>query len=338
MEHNSEFEYQLFDGGRGNGLLNPKIDPIFKSMFTQNTKESKKALSSFLGAIFNQPIEDLEVGKNEIPIESERDKQSIFDITCTLKNQQQVINIEMQAMSNSGAFDNRSEYHVGHLLNHYVHRGTPWIKVPQAYMISVLNFVYDKNSQDYFSWYTMRKDNGDELKSKRMNIIYLELPKLFEKNDEDPKFLTSIERWGKFLLYANQPEKVDYVRTLIKSEEGIMNAQSVLNEISQSDEEWRRERDYIDAVNTELSVRLYAEQQGHADGLAQGIAEGLEEGLAKGRAEGLEKGLAEGLAQGRAEGDKSAKLEIARNLLARGFSKDETAELTRLSLQELASL
>ena len=24
-------------------------------------------------------------------------------------------------------------------------------------MISVLNFVYDKNSQDYFSWYTMRK-------------------------------------------------------------------------------------------------------------------------------------------------------------------------------------
>ena len=33
-----------------------------------------------------------------------------------------------------------------------------------------------------------------------------------------------------------------------------MNAQSVLNEISQSDEEWRRERDYIDAVNTELSV------------------------------------------------------------------------------------
>ena len=93
-------------------------------------------------------------------------------------------------------------------------------------MISVLNFVYDKNSQDYFSWYTMRKDNGDELKSKRMNIIYLELPKLFEKNDEDPKFLTSIERWGKFLLYANQPEKVDYGRTLSKSEEGIMSAQS----------------------------------------------------------------------------------------------------------------
>ena len=142
--------------------------------------------------------------------------------------------------------------------------------------------------------------------------------------------MTSIERWGKFLLYANQPEKVDYVRTLIKSEEGIMNAQSVLNEISQSDEEWRRERDYIDAVNTELSVRLYAEQQGHADGLAQGIAEGLEKGLAEGRAKGL--------LQGRAEGDKSAKLEIARNLLARGFSKDETAELTGLSLQELASL
>ena len=50
------------------------------------------------------------------------------------------------------------------------------------------------------------------------------------------------------------------------------------------------------------------------------------------------KDLEEGLAKGRAEGDKSAKLEIARNLLARGFSKDETAELTGLSLQELASL
>ena len=291
--------------------------------FTQDTKESKLALQSFLSAIFNEPVEDVQVGLNEIPIESEKDKQSIFDLTCTLKNKQQVINIEMQAQNCAGAFDNRSEYHVAHLLNHYVSKGTIWSLVPQAYMISVLNFKYDSESENAFSWFTMREDTGRELKSKRMNIIYLELPKLLEAKDTPPEQLTAIERWGKFFLYANITEKKDYILKLSREEEGIMNAQTVLNSISQSEEEWRRERGYIDEINNALSARWYAEQQGFASGHEKGLAQGLQQGLEKGRSEGAHENA----------------INNARNLLKMNvLTTEQISQATGLTREEVLSL
>nr|MCR4733482.1 Rpn family recombination-promoting nuclease/putative transposase [Treponema sp.]MCR4736510.1 Rpn family recombination-promoting nuclease/putative transposase [Treponema sp.] len=55
-------------------LLNPKVDPVFKSLFTQNSKDSQAALTSFLAAMLGQKITDVTIGQNELPIESERDK------------------------------------------------------------------------------------------------------------------------------------------------------------------------------------------------------------------------------------------------------------------------
>lgn len=50
-----------------------------------------------------------------------------------------------------------------------------------------------------------------------------------------------------------------------------MSAQLVLNRISQSEAEQRRERDYIDSVNTELTILLEAQEDVYNDGLQKGI-------------------------------------------------------------------
>ena len=63
-------------------MLNPRLDPIFKSLFTQSTDDSANALKAFLSAILEQDISELTLDPNELPIESEKDKQSIFDLTC----------------------------------------------------------------------------------------------------------------------------------------------------------------------------------------------------------------------------------------------------------------
>lgn len=123
-------------------LLNPKVDPIFKSLFTQNTEESKAALTAFLSTILRQPIIDVTIGQNELPVEADDDKKTIFDITCKNETEDKFLNIEMQGQNDSDSFDNRSEYHVAHLLNHFVKKGMDWDEVPEAFMISVLNFVY----------------------------------------------------------------------------------------------------------------------------------------------------------------------------------------------------
>ena len=137
-------------------MLNPKVDPIFKSLFTQNSEHSNAALTAFLSVMLQQKITDVSISQNELPIESERDKQSVFDITCRSESQSKVLNVEMQGKNDLDSFDNRSEYYVAHLLNHFVKRGTPWNKVPEAIMISVLNFVYDSMIDDGFLNYTMR--------------------------------------------------------------------------------------------------------------------------------------------------------------------------------------
>ena len=70
------------------------------------------------------------------------------------------------------------------------------------------------------------------------------------------------------------------------------------------------------------------------DAIAVAREEGLEEGLEK----GIEQGLEEGLEKGRAEGGTSAKIEIARNLLANGFPHEVIHKNTGLNLEEIEKL
>ncbi len=180
----------------------------------------------------------------------------------------------MQGINSHNSFDNRSEYHVAHLLNHFVIRGMDWDDVPQTFMISVLNFTYDNTEEEPILAYEMRLKNGKKLKSARMNIIFIELPKIAKLPDEPIEKLTHGQRWGKFFLYADRKDKIEYIQKLVQSEEGLMYAQNALCTISQSDAEWRRERDYIDIANTEATIRYEAEQKGYAAGEKRGIQQG----------------------------------------------------------------
>ena len=315
-------------------LLNPKVDPIFKSLFTQNSMDSNKALTAFLSALLGQKITDVALGQNELPIESERDKQSIFDLTCKSETQDKMLNVEMQGKNVLDSFDNRSEYHVAHLLNHFVTKGMSWADVPEAVMISVLNFVYDESKESGLLNYTMRLEDGTGLKSARMKIIYLELPKFKDIPDMPLEKLTAVEKWAKFFLYADCREKTEYVKKLAESEDGIMYAQNALNSISQSDAEWRRERDYWDAVATENTIRIEATRKGLAEGRQLGFEQGIEEGRKKGFRQGIQQGIQQGIKQGQ----KEKAIETARNFKNNGVSVDIIAKCTGLSVEEIECL
>ena len=258
-------------------LLNPKVDPIFKSLFTQNTKESKAALTAFLSALIHQPVTDVAIGQNELPVEADDVRQTIFDITCKSQTESKILNIEMQGRNDSDSFDNRSEYHVAHLLNHFIKKGMDWDDVPEAFMISVLNFVYDDSIYDGFLEYTMRLEDGKNLKSARMKIIYLELPKYEDIPDYPIEKLTTVEKWAKFFLYSNRKEKQEYLKLLVETEAGIMNAQESLDSISQSEAEWIRETAYWDAVSNRKTIIGTAERRGLKQGMEKGLQQGIQQ-------------------------------------------------------------
>lgn len=67
---------------------------------------------------------------------------------------------------------------------------------------------------------------------------------------------------------------------------------------------------------------------------AAGMAEGRAAGMAAGFAEGRTAGMAAGKAEGKAEG----KIEIARNMLKKGFDADVVAECSGLSMEKILEL
>ena len=53
---------------------------------------------------------------------------------------------------------------------------------------------------------------------------------------------------------------------------------------------------------------------------------------------GREAGLKEGLKEGMAKGERAKQLEIAKTLIAKRFEKNEIAEITKLSIEEIEKL
>ena len=244
-------------------LLNPRYDANFKALFTHNSKAGRHALKSFLEAALGAEVSNIQLMQNELPIEAEHDKQSVFDITCIL-NGANAVNIELQGINIDNSYDKRAEYQAAHLLNHTVKKGDDWVDMPEVFQISVLNFMYDKEVSKGVSVYTMRTKSGRTL-SHRMTIIFIELPKFKSdgKGDNDVENLTAIEKWCKFLLYADDGTRQNLVRDLCKSDGGIMAASGILAKISQDDINWARQTSRELWERDQLSIKHSKERAEH---------------------------------------------------------------------------
>ena len=204
--------------------------------------------------------------------------------------------------------DNSDE---AHLLNHFVKKGTEWNEIPKAYQISVLNFIYDSNHNDICTRYYMQADNGSTL-SDRMNIYFIELPKVLDITD-DVSELSKVEKWSKYFAYVDDESKQDYIVKLAASEEGIMSAQTVLNRISTDDAMWIRQNHYYEALAREAT---------------------LQGGYEKGVQRGLERGLQQGMEQGIIQKAKT----MAKKMLLKHRPIEEIADFTELSIDDIRQL
>lgn len=232
-------------------LLNPLADPIFKSLFTQNTKESRAALTGFLETILKKKITNIVLQPNELASESIYDRQTEFDLTCLADNEP--VNIEMQGVNVHNCYQNRAEYHVARLLNHYMQKGSKFSQIPKTYQISVVNFYID-DSKDIFNHYVM-KNKYNNILGERLNIIFIELPKI-QKLPDDVNSLTDLEVWGKFLLNGSDPEKKDFIKQIGNKNPGVKNAMDALQFLSKEEAEWQRENShwrFVSDYNTGMS-------------------------------------------------------------------------------------
>ncbi len=243
-------------------LLNPCADPIFKTLFTDESNEAHQALTCFLSDILEKTVTDVVLQPNELSGESVFDKQAEFDINCKIDGK--IANIEMQGSNKEVAYGKRAEYHAAHVLNHYTTKGMKWPDIPQVFQISVLNFTFDADEKNCINYYCLRNENGHVI-SRTLNVIFMELPKI-ARLDDDIDSLTPAEMWGKFFLYASDAEKQDYIIELAKHNRGIEMAFTVLKNVSQDELNWYHETRYWMHFSDELTMKDAARQEGLAEG------------------------------------------------------------------------
>ncbi|MCQ2591861.1 MAG: Rpn family recombination-promoting nuclease/putative transposase [Treponema sp.] len=308
-------------------LLNPCADPIFKSLFTQESQESKRALTYFLSALLGKKISNIILQPNELAVECIYDRQTQFDLTCIADSEP--INVEMQGVNIHSSFPYRAEYHVAHLMNHYVVKGSDSKVIPKVYQISVVNFNLTSNLKSYFSHYTMKDIDGKSL-GNRMNIVFLELPKLKMIPDNVEK-LTEKELWGKFFLYANNPNKQDFLKKMGDINPGIKSAMDILQFLSKDEAQWQQETSHWKYVMDVESAKNEASRLGYSEGFEKGMQEGKQEGIK----EGIREGREEGIQQGILEGIRSNQLETAKKMMDKKIDFEIIFELTGVSKEVL---
>ncbi len=260
-------------------LLNPLADPTFKTLFTDSSPEAHSALTCFLTDIIGKEVSDVELQPNELSGETITDKQSEFDINCKMDGKD--VNNEVQGLNNADHYGKRVEYLVAHIYNHYVFKGMDWKEAPQAFQISVLNFIFDEEEKDCINHYMMRNQNGRRIAG-MLNVIFMELPKIISLPD-DYSLLTPNQMWGKFFLYASNSEKQNFVNELAKHNRGIQMAVTVLKNISQDEMNWYHETRYWMSVSDKKSMISSAEDRGIKKGEQQKAIETAKKLLADGK-------------------------------------------------------
>ena len=284
-------------------LLNPRLDSTFKALFTQPTEESRAALKSFLEAATERRIRTAELRPNDAPGGYAGQRGVSYDITCELDDGR-AAEIELQSFNQKYDYGKRAEYQVARLETTYLGRGQDWKEAPIVFQITILGFVYTKQTKRAVNRFAMRTKDGVEL-SNTLNIVFVELPKI-RRLEKSVETNTRLENWAIFLRDADKPQKQGLVQRLTEKEEGLMNAQRSLSTISRNRSYW------IAQYHQELHDR------------------DIRSGLHAAEQKGVEKG--------RAEGERNKAIETARNFLKMGLTIQQIAQGTGLSEEEISSL
>jgi predicted transposase/invertase (TIGR01784 family) len=219
-------------------LIDLRYDKIFKAVFTQDTPASRKALTSLLEASLQRSLDIVTVIANEPAAQSETDRQIRYDIACTL-NDGELVNVEMTLWP-KGTEPLRIEYFLCRLFASQDIRGREFSQLKRSYQISILgdNLYRDNHAVHSFEYYDW--EQGTSLGG-RTAALTLELKKLEHLVEKPLEETNGRERWGLFLRYAAEPERLSLVNRLLELEEGIAMAGEAILELPKSQvEEMRR--------------------------------------------------------------------------------------------------
>ena len=171
-------------------FMDMRVDFAFKYILGH-----KEILLKLLNDFLPIDVEDIEYRPNELPVQSEKDKRSAFDVLCTERNSGERFLCEMQQIEDTD-MDDRLMFYGCSLIHSQIKRGNPQYFLKPVYVICISNYLrkHDEpvpENKILFN-YRMREPQMNENFGNRLNFYILELPRLKRlwANLE-----TNVERW-----------------------------------------------------------------------------------------------------------------------------------------------
>jgi len=242
----------------GKGLLDPKVDFVFKNIF--GSEKHPEILISFLNAILKPaiPIVVVEIKGTEMNKQFMEDKYSRLDVKATTSNNE-IINIEIQLKDEYNMIK-RSLYYLSKMYEEQLGEGEDYASLKRTICINILNFQYLR-TENFHTAYHLKEIYTHEELTDIIEMHFIEIPKLSAEADVTDMLVA----WTEFL---KDPES-EKVRSLELSVKEVREAKDELIRMS-NDKEQR--------ALYEMRAKILKDK---VSALNKARREGIEEGLEK---------------------------------------------------------
>jgi len=254
--------------------LNPKSDLVFKRIFGQE----KDLLISFLNAIL--PLEeenhiiDLDYLPSEEVPEIPEFKYSIVDVKCRANNNSFFI-VEMQ-VNWTDAFMQRVLFNAGKAYIRQLYKGESYNLLLPVFAVSIIDYVFDRDTTEYYHHYKIVNVNNSKEVIRGLQFVFIELPK-FNASTYTQKKMQAL--WLRFLKETGTeaPLSEDFMK-----EKEIAKAVKLAEIGAYSEAQLEYYDKYFDAVSTERTFVVEAEERGEKKGIKIALEMALEKLIAAG--------------------------------------------------------
>lgn len=285
--------------------INPFTDFGFKTLFGE--EPNKDLLLDFLNELLKDeqgPIQEITYLKNENLGASMVDRKAVFDLYCTNERGEKFI-VELQKTEQK-YFKDRTVYYSTFPITEQAKKGEWDYQLKAVYMIAILDFVFDQDEKEAQKYrYDVKLTDIDTGKVfyDKLKFIYLEMPKFTKQVEE---LSNHFEKWMYVLRHLSTLERIPEVL---------------------------QEKIFRKLFSVAELANLTAEQaQSYRDSLKyyRDIKNSIDTATEKGREEGIQQGIQQGM--------ENRNIEIAKNMIRKGFDLSSIQELTGLSKEELEKL
>lgn len=267
-------------------IMYPTVDFCFKELMF-----SEKARKGLIAAFLNlnpKEIQETVLLNTNLRKESEEEKLGILDVRVLMHDGTQ-IDLEMQVLP-FRCWEERTLFYTCKMYTDQIISGDNYDVLVKCIHISILDFKFLKDSDEWYSCFHLREDKRGSLYSEKLEFHVLELPKLGDRSEPENELL----QWAKFL---NGKREEDF-KAMAEKNEYINEAYQILKNISADD------RKRIEYESREKAIRDYnhliymAKKEGMEEGIEKGIEKGIERGMEKGRETGIEVFIQDNLEEG----------------------------------------